>query len=120
LIGAFFLISLLFRRPEIGAVVAEFGLECFGEWRENCVMADFLSSDVRTTKTGEDTYHVVVDSRFQQIDEQVDGAKFLGMYEGRSLVDQQGNPITAQAILRQFDASKIGHEIVVTHVERAA
>ena len=83
-------------------------------------MANYLSSDVRITKTGEDSFHIVVDSRFQQIDEQVDGPKFLGMYEGRSLVDRQGNPISAQAILTQFDSSEVGHEIVVTHVERAA
>ena len=82
--------------------------------------AEFFSSDVRITKTGDDSYHVVVDSRFQQIDERVDGAQLLGMYEGRSLVNKQGNPTTARAILQEFDTSEIGQEIVVTHVERVA
>ncbi|HEY3971847.1 MAG TPA: hypothetical protein VGM18_02520 [Candidatus Sulfotelmatobacter sp.] len=83
-------------------------------------MAKYLSSDVRIAKTGEDLYHVVVDSKFQQIDEYIDGPKLLGMYEGRALVDKQGNPISAQAILGQFDSSEVGQEIVVAQVERAA
>jgi hypothetical protein len=48
------------------------------------------------------------------------GPQFLGMYEGRSLVDRQGQPITAQEILGRFDASEIGREITVTLVEKAA
>jgi hypothetical protein len=81
-------------------------------------MATYKASDLRITKTGEDSYHVVL--KEDHIDEAVNGAQLLGMFEEESFTDSKVNLVSAQGILTRFDTLEIGREIVVTRTRRVA
>jgi hypothetical protein len=55
------------------------------------------------TKTGDDDYHVFANSKLLHIEEDVDGAKLMGM-----------TGLTSQEIFALFDLKPIGHKVTLS------
>jgi hypothetical protein len=78
------------------------------------------SSYARIEKVRADLYHFVVEDRFRHIDELIDDPKLLAMLSRESLVNENGEPISAVEIVNQLDYAAIGYVVTVSLVQRVA
>ncbi len=58
----------------------------------------FVSSTLRVVKIAEDSYHFLLQGKFRQIDETIDGSQLIAML-GREKLDLDGRPVSAEEVL---------------------
>jgi hypothetical protein len=83
-------------------------------------MSELPDHAARVTKTGDDQYRLIIRDGFRQIDEDIDGPKLLAMLGRETLVNTRGEVLPAGEVLFHFDNQKVGEEITIGLVERAA
>jgi hypothetical protein len=80
---------------------------------------NFRSSSLRIVKIAADSYHFILQGRFRQIDEIIDGPKLIAMLKKESL-DLKGSAMSAEMVLEMVDALPINQWIDLSVVERVA
>jgi hypothetical protein len=79
-----------------------------------------IHSSLRILKIAADSYHFMLRTKFRQIDELIDGPKLIAMLGKESLVDSNGQSVSAAKVLEAVDALPIGQGLDLSVVERVA
>jgi hypothetical protein len=79
----------------------------------------FISSSLRIVKIAADSYRFMLQGKFRQIDEFIDGPKLIAMLKNESL-DLNGNPVSAETVLAMLEPLSLNQWINLSAVERVA